>query len=348
MLFLLPTLLLIAIGVSALPPKLVKRDDDPIYGNNATSYGPRNYGQSTFPSPSSPMKSSGDQLLFQNLLAAEWIVDSMYASGLEFFTPTDFIQAGYPNNTYNQLQSVYENENGHLKLFERAIDSNIIKPSRCNYSYGFEHIKNKTEAVQVYMAIVSQVEIGSMAYLTGLAHQAEEVETLYTIMGTISAETRHLTFVNGQVLNVGDFVGPTDTTYPFPLQLLSLTKQFIVPNSCPAENPPYPSPDQNLPGLSLNAKQSNIQAKGGNLTLIADLENFQSQDNFYAIYFQSVFNYTMPSKYIGNNTFQVEMPTLTSDKGNLIVALSNTSHVTKKEDILAGPLEIQLGVPFLQ
>lgn len=348
MLIFLPAFLLAVLGVGAMPHRLIGRDENSIYGKNATSYGPQTFGQTTFPLPSSPRISSGDQKLFQNLLAAEWIVDSMYASGLEFFAPSDFTTAGYPNNTYDQLKSVYQNENGHLRIFERAIESTIIKPGRCNYSFGFEHITNKTLAVQVYMNIVSQVEIGSMAYLTGLAHEAENVETLYTIMGTISAETRHLTFVNGQVLDVGDFVGPTDTIYPFPLQLLSVTKQFIIPNSCPPENPPYPSPDQNLPKLSLDVKRSNIQSKNGTLTLTADLKGFQSNKTLSVIFFQSVFNYTKQATSLGNNTLQVKIPNLTSDKGNLIVALSNTSHVTKKEDILAGPLEIQLGVPFLE
>lgn len=347
MLVLLPAFLLTILSVGAVPYKLITRDDNSIYGKNATSYGPINYGQTTFPKPSKQIKSSGDQLLFQNLLAAEWIVDSMYASGLQHFTQSDFTAAGYPNNTYAQLESVYQNENGHLRLFERAIDENVIKPGRCNYSYGFEQISNKTEAAQIYMNIVSEVEIGSMAYLTGLAHQAEQVETLYTIMGTISAETRHLTYVNGQVLVVGNFVGPTDTIYPFPLQLLSVTKQFIVPNSCPHDNPPYPSPDQNLPKLLLDIKRSNIQSKNGNLTLSALLTDSQAKDDLHVVFFQSVFNYTEKVTSLGNNTYQVNIPTLTSDKGNLIVALSNTSHVTKKEDIIAGPLEIQLGVPFL-
>ncbi|PWN36508.1 uncharacterized protein FA14DRAFT_175820 [Meira miltonrushii] len=347
MLILIVAFLLTILGVNAIPYRLFSRQENSIYGKNATSYGPQTYGQSTFPAPSNPAEVSADQILFQNLLAAEWIVDSMYTSGLAFFTQSDFTSAGYPNNTYDQLQSVYQNENGHLKLFERAIDSNVVKPGRCNYSYGFEHIANKTEAVRVYMNIVSEVEIGSMAYLTGLAHQAEEVETLYTIMGTISAETRHLTYVNGQVLNVGDFVGPTDTIYPFPLQLLSVTKQFIVPNSCPAENPPYPSPDQDLPKLSIDIKKSKIQSKNGSLTLTADLKDTQSKNDLSVIFFQSVFNYTERATSLGNNIFQVSIPNLTSDKGNLIVALSNTSDVTKKEDIVAGPLEIQLGVPFL-
>lgn len=50
-----------------------------------------------------------------------------------------------------------------------------------------------------------------MAYLTGLAQNSTTASGLSTIMGIISAETRHLTWVNSDVLQGDPFVGPSDT-----------------------------------------------------------------------------------------------------------------------------------------
>jgi hypothetical protein len=78
-----------------------------------------------------------------------------------------------------------------------------------------------------------RIELGSMAYLTGLAQSTETADGLATVMGIISAESkrafsfnpisccllvavaRHLTWVNSAVLAGDPFVGPSDTYGPF-------------------------------------------------------------------------------------------------------------------------------------
>ena len=47
-----------------------------IYGTNFTKTGPIDQGQTTFPKEADK-NLKGDEVLFQNLLAAEWIVDDL-------------------------------------------------------------------------------------------------------------------------------------------------------------------------------------------------------------------------------------------------------------------------------
>ena len=56
-----------------------------------------------------------------------------------------------------------------------------------------------------------RIELGSMAYVTGLAQNSSTAAGLATIMGIISVETRHLTWVNSAVLSIDPFAGPSDT-----------------------------------------------------------------------------------------------------------------------------------------
>ncbi|KAJ9608719.1 hypothetical protein H2200_006490 [Cladophialophora chaetospira] len=57
-----------------------------------------------------PSTSSGepgaDDLLFQNLLSAEWIIFSFYQAGVETFNAADFVEAGFPNTTYERIQQI--------------------------------------------------------------------------------------------------------------------------------------------------------------------------------------------------------------------------------------------------
>jgi hypothetical protein len=104
-----------------------------------------------------------------------------------------------------------------------------------------------------------------MAYRTGLAQDTTTASGLATIMGVISAETRHLTWVNSGTLAGDPFVGPSDTVYPYATPILSNTKQFIVPGSCPPENPTYPVRDQFLPKLT--RANTSVVAQGGHVDL---------------------------------------------------------------------------------
>jgi len=85
----------------------------------------------------------------------------------------------------------------------------------------------------------------------------ETANGLATVIGIISAETRHLTWVNS-ALQAGDpFVGPSYTVYQTAAQILSDAKQFIN-GSCPAENPTYPIDGQLLPKFMYNSTTSAI------------------------------------------------------------------------------------------
>jgi hypothetical protein len=96
-----------------------------IYGTNFTKSGPVSQGNTTFPKQADK-DVTNDDILFQNLLSAEWIVRDFYKQGVEYFTQNDFTKAGHANDTMKRLTQIYQNENGHLRLFEAAIPAGVV------------------------------------------------------------------------------------------------------------------------------------------------------------------------------------------------------------------------------
>jgi hypothetical protein len=78
-----------------------------------------------------------DDVLFQNLLSAEWIIYSFYQQAVEVFSSADFTNLGLPNTTYQRIAEIRDNEAGHLRIFQDQISNHSLKPGPCKYEFGF-------------------------------------------------------------------------------------------------------------------------------------------------------------------------------------------------------------------
>ena len=125
-----------------------------------------------------------DDLLFQNLLSAEWAVYSFYQQGVEAFNESVFVDLGLPNTTYQRITEIRDNEAGHLRIFQDSISPASMKPGACKYDYGFANAMD-------FLALQNIIEVSSMAFLTGLAQQAKALSTIGALVAIGETETRH-------------------------------------------------------------------------------------------------------------------------------------------------------------
>lgn len=125
-----------------------------------------------------------DDILFQNLLSAEWAVFTFYQQGVEAFNASVFTDLGLPNTTYSRIAEIRDNEAGHLRIFQDSISATSIKPGACEYDYGF------TNAMD-FLALQNIIEVSSMAFLTGLVQQAKGLSTMGALSAIGQTETRH-------------------------------------------------------------------------------------------------------------------------------------------------------------
>ena len=275
-------------------------------------------------------KAGPDDLLFQNLLSAEWIIFSFYQQGVEAFNESVFTEAGWPNTTYQRIMQIRDNEAGHLRIFQNQISSNSVKPGGCKYSFPFTN-------ATTYLALLTDIEVSSMAFLTGLALQAKLDSSKAALVAVAETESRHNTWSLIDVWNFPPFSGPTDTVYPYANQILETTNAFIVPGSCPAHNPVYPSPPQELAFLAA-AKGTKSIAPGVKVSLTFTdpygTLDFKKGKDYYAVFFHGLYNITMPFDTKTNST---KIPREFEELGVIIAVIADAKGAPTRESVMAGP-----------
>ena len=271
-----------------------------------------------------------DDLLFQNLLGAEWAVFSFYQQAVEALNTTSFTSIGFQNTTYDRIQEIRDNEAGHLRIFQDSISNTSIKPGACSYDFG------RSTAAE-FLALQVLIEVSSMAFATGLVQQANMNVTKGALMGIGETETRHNTWALISVWGVDPFAGPIDTSFPYANQILDSTNRFIIDGSCPSANPAYPSPSQHLPQLQT---PENVTA-GGNLTFVyengsdgAEMPGFEDGKDYYAVFFHGLQIISVPYDVSTHSTI---FPLDLELKGIILAVIADELDAPTEESVVAGP-----------
>ena len=272
-----------------------------------------------------------DDLLFQNLLAAEWIIYSFYQQGVEAFTAANFTDAGYPNSTYARIQEIRDNEAGHVRIFQDSISPTSLKPGPCRYRYPFQDATS-------FLALSTIIEIGSIAFLSGLLQQSRTKATSAALLAISGIETRHETWGLIDIWGANPFAGPSETIFPYANQLLDFTNTFVIPGSCPAANPVYPNPSQHLPQLGT---QTTSLQPGSPITFAysnaSHIPAYKPDKDYYAVFFHGLHNISMP---FDKKTNSSTIPANFEAKGLVIAVIADEEGAPTEESVMAGPLLI--------
>lgn len=275
-----------------------------------------------------------DDVLWQNLLSAEWIVFNFYQQGIEKFNQTSFTAAGFTNTTYQTLMSIRDNEAGHLRLFQDLISSTSVKPGPCKYDYYLS-----TPAV--YMAAVTFIEAGTLAFISGLIQSAQLNSSKQALVAVAEVEARHSAWSLIVGWGADPFTGPSETAYPYPNQILDSENIYVIPGSCPKENPPYPIGAQGLP-LITYTNISKVEP-GGFLELAYFNPNKTATvapgKQYYAVFFHGLFSISQPIPAITGN---VTIPADIEDRGIIALCIADQPGAPTAESVVAGPLIITL------
>jgi hypothetical protein len=270
-----------------------------------------------------------DDQLYQNLLAAEWAIFSFYQEGVELFNTSSFTSLGLPNTTYDRIQEIRDNEAGHLAIFQSQISSNSIKPGSCKYDFGVTNAES-------FIITLTLLEIASMAFLTGLVQQAQLGSTKGALTAIAETESRHNTWALLDIWDVDPFAGPSDTSFPYANQILYSTNQFIIPGSCPSDNPSYPYPAQEIAQFTYNPKTNSSLTSGTPIEFIFTTPPPVWDDKpYFAVFFHGIINITVPFDTKTNTT---RIPDFELNKGLIVGVISDTPGAPTKECVVAGPV----------
>jgi Ferritin-like domain len=271
-----------------------------------------------------------DDVLFQNLLSAEWAIFEFYQQGVEMFNQSSFTALGLPNTTYDRVQEIRDNEAGHLAIFQSQISSNSIKPGPCKYAFG-------VISAVAFIVTLTLLEIASMAFLTGLVQQANTTATRAALTAIGETESRHNTWALMDIWDTNPFAGPSDTVFPYANEILESTNQFIIPGSCPPDNPEYPYPSQKLPQFTYNAKTNSSLMSGTEIEYVftSTPPAWNDTQCYYAVFFHELLNISMPFNTKTNTT---TIPEFDLNKGLIVGVIADTPGAPTLDTVVAGPV----------
>jgi hypothetical protein len=282
--------------------------------------------------PTKKGEAGPEDLLFQNLMSAEWAIYCFYQQGVESFNTASFVETGFPNTTYDRITEIRDNEAGHLTLFQDKISSFSVKPGACEYVFSSKDAAS-------YLELGTFLEVSSMAFLTGLVLQAKLDTSKSALVAIAETESRHNTWSLIDIWKRNPFAGPSDTIFPYANEILQLTNAFIVPGSCPADNPAYPSPSQELPPLTPLSNITTLQPGSEiafNFLYQKAQPRFQKEKEYYLVAFHGPMNTSAPynvSASSATNPSDIE-----AHKGIVILVLVDTPGAPTMESVVAGPL----------
>ncbi|KAI0011053.1 ferritin-like domain-containing protein [Xylariaceae sp. FL0662B] len=276
-----------------------------------------------------------DDEVWQNLLSAEWIIFDFYQRAVEAFNETAFIKVGMPNNTYQRIQEIRNNEAGHLRIFQNQISPTSVKPGACKHRYPFYDPLS-------FLALTTVLEISSMAFLSGLVQQAKLPTSQGAMLAIAETEARHEVWTLLEIWKVNPFGGPSDTVFPYANQILDTTNGYIVPGSCPKQNPEYPHPRQRLPALGAAKGTASLtpgSTIGLNFTDPTNQPKFHKGTQYYAVFFHGVANISVPidTSCFPRAQINVTIPAQFETKGVVVAVVADTPGAPIKENVVAGP-----------
>ncbi|KAL2073095.1 hypothetical protein VTL71DRAFT_10419 [Oculimacula yallundae] len=302
------------------------------YYNDFRGHGRPYPGNETCPIAATTNGTAGeDDVLYQNLLAAEWAIFEFYQAGVEAFNSSSFTKLGLPNTTYDRIQEIRNAEAGHLAIFQSQISSNSLKPGPCKYEFGFG------DSAEAFIITLTLLEIASMGFLTGLTQQAQLDATKGALVAVAETESRHETWALMDIWKSNPFAGPTDTSFPYANEILDSTNQFIVPGTCPEENPEYPYPSQNLSQFTYNPKTNSSLTSGTEIEFVFTTAppKWNETQEYYAVFYHGLLNISMPFDTKKNTT---TIPNFELNKGLIIGIIADTPGAPTLDSVLAGPV----------
>jgi hypothetical protein len=69
-----------------------------------------------------------DDLLFQNLLSAEWAIFDLSQQAVEVCNSSSFTGIGLPSTTYDRVKQIRDNKAGHLRISQDSISATNVTP----------------------------------------------------------------------------------------------------------------------------------------------------------------------------------------------------------------------------
>ena len=277
-------------------------------------------------------------------MTLEHLEATFYAEGLKNYTHQDFLDAGFPDPFYSNLQQVASDEKSHVDFLTKALsgmcDNSIGVTSSSNIgfiaaganpvnacTYAFPAVDAKT-----FVTTANILEgVGVSAY-TGAAAKIANDKYLTAAASILGVEGRHSSYFRALLGEVP--FQPFEVPLNFD-EVYTVASAFIA--SCPKSNGKLPV--KAFPSLTATSSGETVMC-GSMVTLKAG-EGYMEMDNVYAAFITVNGPVWADLKPKGNGEFTVTVPEDIMGQSYVVLTKGN-KHVTD-ENICAGPAILQVG-----
>lgn len=278
-------------------------------------------------------------------LTLEHLEATFYAEGLKNYTHQDFLDAGFPDPFYSNLQQVASDEESHVQFLTKALSGTLydsIKSVRLNTNFyfiaaGANPVNACTYAFpatdpKTFVTTANILEgVGVSAY-TGAAAKIASDKYLTAAASILGVEARHSSYFRAS-LGLVPF-----QSFEVPLNLdevFTLASPFIV--SCPESNGKLPV--KAFPSLTATYNGKTVMS-GSTVTLKVG-ERFMETDHIFAAFITLSGPVWTDLEPMGNGTFTVTVPK--GIMGQSYVVLTKGDKQVTDDNVLAGPAILQVG-----
>ncbi|OCT47407.1 hypothetical protein CLCR_03517 [Cladophialophora carrionii] len=183
-----------------------------------------------------------DITILQFALTLEHLENTFYREAFATFQLQDFLNVGFDESFFLNLQFIAADESAHVDFLIAAIQSAGVAPVQpCQYKFPVTDVAS-------FVTVSAILEsIGTSAYL-GAAPFISSREILTVAASIMATEGLHTSLQRSSLGAIGA-ANPFQTSLDAN-SVFTLASQFIV--SCPASNPPLPFTA--FPGLKVNAQ----------------------------------------------------------------------------------------------
>ncbi|KAJ5719710.1 hypothetical protein N7493_007288, partial [Penicillium malachiteum] len=240
-------------------------------------------------------RSVNDAAILNYALTLEHLEATFYQQGLQNYSHDAFLNAGFPDPFYANLQEVASDEQTHVAFLTSVLNA-VGSPAVAQCSYSFPATDPKS-----FVSLANVLEgVGASAYLGAAASIANK--TYITAAGSIlTVEARHNAYLRsalGQVPFAQPFDNPLDLN-----EVYTVASPFI--NSCPSTNPQLPV--KAFPSLTM-VPIGNVM-NGSTATLVAGTGfNATGTSNLTAAFITVTGPVYAPLQSTGNSQFVVTIP----------------------------------------
>ncbi|KAL9128950.1 MAG: hypothetical protein Q9217_002466 [Psora testacea] len=280
-----------------------------------------------------------DGIILNYSLTLEYLQRAFYHEGLNNFKQRDFMEAGFENPFYDNLQQIYQDQQNHVDFLIQALQAAEI-PHTEERSYNFPY-----SDVASWVALAGILEgLSTSAYL-GSAALIVDRDYLAASNSILSSEARHASYLRAALSE-----SPSPYSFETPLsfnEVYTLAALFIPKGANPVHLPFQAFPDLNLQCSPYYYEEGRSSVTFSGAFEEANKLGVKETTPIFAIFYSGLMKIPVRVRLSGNEKDYKIDKIPDGVLGQCYIVLSRSDYNFSDEQVIAGPAILEVALLHL-